>query len=337
MNAFIKAISYYLPEKNFSNEDFFNMFPDSVSQRDNYLRIGVSNRRIVDKNTTASDLGVKAGLALFKEHGIKPEEIDFLLFCALEFDHPFPSSSCIIQEKLNLPTSCGATDYNLGCSGFVYGLGMAKGMIESLDLKNVLLITSSTLSKTIHKKDKSSKFLFGDGAAATLISSRENDPGIGSFILGTDGKMAEKIIIKDGGARNPISDNSFQEKENEHGNITSDAHLFMDGGAVFHFGLKTVPSMISDLLLKEKIKMEEVDLFIFHQANLFLIDTIRIKMKIPEEKVYNCMENVGNTVSASIPIVLCEAIKEGKAKPGQRILLAGFGVGLSWGATIIRL
>jgi 3-oxoacyl-[acyl-carrier-protein] synthase-3 len=337
VKAYIKAISYILPEKVFSNDDFFALFPESLPQKDNYMKIGVSDRRIVENNVTASDLGISAGEALFKEHNIQAEEIDFLFFCALEFDYQLPSSACVIHEKLNLPKSCGATDYNLGCSGFVYGLGMAKGLIESCGLKNVLLITSSTLTKTIHEKDKSSRFVFGDGAAATLISAREEEPGFGSFVFGTDGKRAEKIIIKDGGGRNPVCSTSFKEHEDDYGNVTSDAHFYMEGTSVFLFGLKTVPAMINDLISKENLTLDDIDLFVFHQANLFLIDTIRAKMKIPEEKVYNYMEHVGNTVAATIPIALCEAIKEGKAKPGQKILLAGFGVGLSWAATIVRL
>ena len=337
MSAHIKAISYHLPETIYSNADFFKDFPAAIDQKDNYTRIGVTERHIVNLSETASDLAVKAGLALFKEHKIKPEEIDFLLFCALEFDYIFPASASIIQAKLNIPSTAGAMDYILGCSGFVYGLGLAKGMIESLGLKNVLLITSSTLTKNIHKKDRSSRFVFGDGAAATLISSSKKNANISSFVFGTDGKMAEKIIIRDGGARNPISKTSIVEIENEHGNVTTNANLHMDGASVFHFGLKTVPSMILDLLSKEKVAIEDIDLFIFHQANLFLIDSIRIKMKIPEEKVFNYMASVGNTVAASIPITLSEAIKAGKAKPGQKIVLAGFGVGLSWAATIVQL
>lgn len=337
MSAYIKAISYHLPEKVFSNDDFFKIFPSASSQKDNYLRIGVEKRHIVEEQVTASDIGVKAGLALFKEHNIKPEEIDFLLFCALEFDYTFPSSCSIIQAKLGIPKSCGATDYNLGCSGYIYGLGLAKGLVESLGMKNVLLITASTLSKKIHKKDKSSRFIFGDAAAATLISARKDKPGLGSFVLGTDGTHAEKIIIRDGGARTPINENSFLEIEDENGNITSNAHLNMEGTGVFYFGLNTIPSMLKEILEKEKLDIETIDLFIFHQANLFLIRTVCNKLNIPEEKVFNYMANVGNTVASSIPITLYEAMKQGKAKAGQKILLAGFGVGLSWGATIIEL
>lgn len=336
MSAFIKAISYYLPEKVFSNDDFFRDFPDALSQKENLLKTGVEQRRIIAPDQTASDIGVKAALKLFEEHSINPDSIDFILFCAQEFDHYTPTTACIIQEKLKLPKHCGALDFNLGCSGFVYGLSLAKGLIESVGAKNVLLITSSVLTRTFHKKDKSSIFVFGDGSAATLISSREKK-GIGEFIFGTDGSGKNKIIIKDGGARNKISENSKIDHSDEYGNVTNDSSFYMNGTSVFIFGLKTVPAIINDLLKKENKSIDDIDLFIFHQANLFLIDAIRSKMEIPEKKVFNFIKNVGNTVSSSIPIALSEAIKEGKAKKGDRIAIAGFGVGLSWAATIIEL
>lgn len=336
MPAHIKAISYHLPEKVFSNDDFFRDFPDALSQKENLLKTGVEQRRIINPNETASDIGIKAALKLFEEHSISPNSIDFILFCAQEFDHYTPTTACIIQEKLKLPKHCGALDFNLGCSGFVYGLSLAKGLIEGVGAKNVLLITSSVLTRTFHQKDKSSIFVFGDGAAATLISYRETK-GIGEFIFGTDGSGKNKIIIKDGGARNKISENSKIDHLDEYGNITNDSSFYMNGTSVFIFGLKTVPAMMNDLFKKENKSIADIDLFIFHQANLFLIDTIRSKMEIPEKKVFNFIKNVGNTVSSSIPIALSEAIKEGKAKKGDRIAIAGFGVGLSWAATIIDL
>jgi 3-oxoacyl-[acyl-carrier-protein] synthase-3 len=335
--AFIKGISYYLPETIFTNKDFYSLFPEAVSNKENLDMIGVEQRRITKTSETASDLAVKSALQFFKEHKVEPSEIDFLLFCAQEFDYYGPTSACIIHEKIGLPKNCGALDFNLGCSGFVYGLSLAKGMIESIGVKNVMLITSSTLTKKFHPKDKSSRYVFGDGAAATLISSRSAEEGIGKFIFGTDGKGANKIIVKDGGARNPISDSSFVESADEYGNVTNAACYYMDGPGVFIFGLKTVPKMINELLEKEQKKTDDIDLFIFHQANLFLIDHIRKKLHLSEEKIFNFMGEVGNTVSSSIPIALAEAIKAGKAKKGQTILLAGFGVGLSWAATTIRL
>ncbi len=336
MKASVKAISYYLPEKIYSNEDFFTEFPEALANKDNLLKIGVKKRHIIHPDELASDIAVKAAEKLFAEHKIKPEEIDFLLFCAQEFDYYTPSSACVIQERLHLPTTCGALDYNLGCSGFVYGLSLAKGLIESSGLKNILLLTSSTLTKKFHLKDRSARFVFGDGAAATLISAGENK-GIGEFIFGTDGTGKNKIIVKDGGARNPLTVSSAKENTDEFGNTSDDASFFMNGTGVFTFGLKTVPKIINDLLIKENKTIEEIDLFIFHQANLFLIDNIRKKLELPEQKVFNYMENTGNTVSSSIPIALHEALKCGRAKKGDTVLLAGFGVGLSWAATTVTL
>lgn len=336
MPASIKAISYHLPEKIFSNDDFFRNFPDALPQRENLLKTGIVERRIISADETASDIGIKAALKLFSEHSISPDSIDFILFCAQEFDHYTPTTACIMQEKLKLPKNCGALDFNLGCSGYVYGLSLAKGLIEAVGAKNVLLITSSVLTKTFHKKDKSSIFVFGDGAAATLISTGEVK-GIGEFIFGTDGSGKNRIIIKDGGARNKITENSTIDHPDEFGNVTNDSTFYMNGTSVFIFGLKTVPTMLGELLKKEHKSIDDIDLFIFHQANLFLIDCIRTKMGIPEKKVFNYIKNVGNTVSSSIPIALSEAIKAGKAKKGDKIVLAGFGVGLSWAATIIEL
>ena len=206
MPSIIKAISYYLPEKKFTNSDFAELFPESISNS-NLQKLGINERRIVDNNQTASDLAVESALQLFLEHNIDKNDIDFILFCAQEFDHYTPTTACLIQERLGIPTKCGALDFNLGCSGFVYGLSIAKGLIEACDCNHVLLLTSSTLTKTFHPEDKNSRYLFGDGAAATLISNSNLEQNIGPFIFGTDGKRGDKIIIKDGGARNPITEN----------------------------------------------------------------------------------------------------------------------------------
>jgi 3-oxoacyl-[acyl-carrier-protein] synthase-3 len=337
LKAFIKSISYYLPEQIFTNEDFFREFPETISNKANLSKIGVKERHIAANSELASDLAVKSALKLFEEHQINPSEIDFLLFCAQEFDYFTPTTACVIQHRLVLPTNCGALDFNLGCSGFVYGLGIAKGLIESVGMKNVLLLTSSTLTRKLHPKDENLRYLFGDAACATLISAGNSKSEIHQFSFGTDGQSADKIMVKDGGARNPITNESFHEITNEYGNITSNAFMDMKGVAVFSFSIKTVPNLINDLLRKHNKTINEIDLFIFHQANLFIIDTIRKKLNLSEEKVFNYMENVGNTVSSSIPITLYEAIECGRAKKGDTILLAGFGVGLSWGATIITL
>lgn len=336
LNAYIKHISYHLPEKVFSNDDFFLIFPEALNHTENFNKIGIKKRHIVSDGELASDLAIKSAQKLFDEHSIDPSSIDFLLFCAQEFDYYTPTTACVIQDKLKLPKNCGAIDFNLGCSGFTYGLSIAKGLIKGVGLKNVLLLTSSTISRKVHPKDRSLRFLFGDAACATLISAGENE-GIHDFVFGTDGSGADKIIVKDGAARNNIQNNSFDEIIDDFGNITSRAHVDMKGVPVFSFSVKTVPKMIDELLMKNNKQLADIDLFIFHQANLFIIETIRKKMNIPETKVFNYIEQVGNTVASSIPIALYEAIKCKKTKKGDNIVLVGFGVGLSWSGTIITL
>ena len=335
MKASIKAISYYLPEKIFTNRDYFQLFPEAIINEENLLKIGVQERHVIDPSETASDIAVKAANTLFLEHSINPDEIDFLVYCSLEFDYIFPGSSVVIHKQLNLSTACGTMDMVVGCSGYPYALSYAKGLVESSDFKNVLLINSSTLSRLIHPKDKASRYLFGDAAAATLVSASKGRVGIGEFIFGTESKKFDQIIIKDGAARNPLTDKSFVDFTDENGNITNNAHIYMNGYSVFNFGLNIVPKMINNLLRKNDLTKDDIDIFIFHQANLFLIETIRKKMQIPDEKVFNFIENIGNTVSASIPIAIYEAKKAGKIKSGSKIVLAAFGVGLSWGVTII--
>ena len=335
MSSKISKISYFLPEKEFSNNDFFELFPDS-KDKTNLQKIGIQKRHIA-KEELASDLAVEAAKKLFKEHNISPKEIDFVIFCAQEFDYYTPTTACVIQEKLGIPSHAGAIDYNLGCSGFVYGLSIAKGFIESIDLNNVLLLTSSTLTKTFHEKDKSSRYIFGDGAAATLITKSNTPNGIGEFIFGTDGSGYNKIIVKDGGARNEITKDSLLDKSDEFGNVYNDSCFFMNGTSIFIFAIKRVPKLIEELLRKSNLSLSDIDLFIFHQANRFLIETLQKKIGIPDEKTFIYMETIGNTVSSTIPIALCEAIKSGKATSGQKVLLAAFGVGLSWSATIIEI
>ena len=337
MGANIKAISYHLPEKSFSNEGYFALFPESRSN-ENLNKLKIENRFIVSENEVSSDLAVKSALKLFDEHKINRDEIDFVIFCAQEFDFYTPTTACTIQAKLGLSNNCGAIDFNLGCSGFVYGLNIAKGLIESDSCKNVLLLTSSTLTKTFHPKDKSSRYLFGDGAAATLISSvNSSQSGIRKFVFGTDGSRFDKIIVRDGGARNPINENSFIDSNDGFGNISNNAHFFMDGIGIFNFALKTVPNLIFQTLEKNELKLEQIDYFVLHQTNFLLNESIRKKMNIePERMIYN-IHGIGNTVSSTIPIAIKMEQDYGKIKKDALVLIAGFGTGLSWSATIIKI
>jgi 3-oxoacyl-[acyl-carrier-protein] synthase-3 len=333
MASTISAISYYLPEKIYSNENFFHDFPEA--KQASMEKIGVKKRHIVAPGQTASDLAFEAAEKLFAEHNIDRSQIDFLLVSILEHDYYTPSTACVLHGKLGLKKQCGALDFDLGCSAYVYGLGLADGVMKSMGAKNVLLLTTSVLTHTFHEKDRSSHFVFGDAGAATLLTVSEKE-NLGPFVFGTDGSGYEKIIVQDGGARNPLTENSSQEIADEFGNVTSRDTFSMDGLGVFYFSMRTVPSMIEELLGKSGMTMNDIDLFIFHQPNVFLNETLRKKLGIPAEKFVHCMEETGNTVASTIPIAIYESRKNGRLKPGMKVLLAGFGVGLSWSATIAR-
>ncbi len=331
MEAYIKAISYYLPETILTNEELVKEFPEwSVEKVSS--KIGISQRHIAAADQTAGDMAFKVAEKLFAENNINPTDIDFLMLCTQSPDYFLPTTACILQDRLNLPTSAGALDFNLGCSGYIYGLALAKGLILSGIASNVLLITSETYTKHIHSKDKGNRTIFGDASAATLVSA-DGFAKIREFILGTDGAGASNLIIKTGAFRQKELSGKFSYDEN--GNPVSDDFLYMDGSAIFNFTQSVVPTMVNDLLVKNQLEKEEIGLFVFHQANKFMLNFLRKKMGIDEKRFYYFMENVGNTVSATIPIALTEARKSGVLK--GKILLSGFGVGYSWGGTILDI
>ena len=240
----------------------------------------------------------------------------------------------ILQDELGIIKDSGAVDINLGCSGYVYGLSIANGLISAGSAKNVLLVTAETYSKFIHPKDKKNKSIFGDGATSTLITAN-NDSSLGPFIFGTDGKGRNNLIVKTGAFRNPDKTGVDPKYDNDE-NIINEDTLFMDGHAIFNFSLREVPITFEKLLTASKLRQEEIDLFIFHQANEFILEAIRKKCKIPEEKFYKFFAYSGNTVSSTIPIALCDAIQKGKVQRGDKVMLMGFGVGLSWAGVILN-
>lgn len=331
MQVFIKAITYALPDKEVTNEDLVSEFPEwSVEKIVD--KIGIETRYIATEDETSADLALKAANLLFQENpDIKKEAIDFVLFCTQSPDYFLPTSACLIQDKLGLPTSCGALDFNLGCSGYVYGLAIAKGLIYGGIATNVLLLTGETYSKFIHAKDKGNKTIFGDAGSATLIAT-EGFAEIGNFSLGTDGRGADNLIVKTGGLRTRKQLNDLQFDEN--GNPYSSDHLFMNGTEIFNFTIDAVPPMIEDTLIKNSLTHDNVSGYIFHQANKFIINYLRKKIKIEPEKFLVYMANVGNTVSNTIPIVIVEKMKEQKLI--GNIVLAGFGVGYSWGGCSLK-
>ena len=328
--AYIKAISYYLPKNVVTNEQLVEEFPEWSVEKI-AKKIGINQRHVAAEGETAGDMACRAAERLFEEHDIDKADIDFVLLCTQSPDYFLPSTSCIIQHQLGLSTKCGAFDFNLGCSGYEYGLAVAKGLIGSGISKNILLLTAETYNKHIHLKDKGNRTIFGDGASASLITT-EGFAEIGDFVLGTDGSGYDKLIHKSGAMRQyqPLNDLVYDED----GNPVSSDFLYMDGRAIFDFTSDVVPSMIEELLAKSRMSMDDVALFVFHQANKYMINYLRKLMEIDKDKFYVFMENVGNTVSSTIPIALCEAQKEDRLH--GNVLLAGFGVGLSYAATMLK-
>jgi 3-oxoacyl-[acyl-carrier-protein] synthase-3 len=335
MNACLRAVSGYLPEKVLTNAGLSELFP-GIRMEDLTRLTGVRSRHIALNGETAADMALQAGLNLFKEHSIDPAVIDFVLFNTQWPDYITPSSSCILQDRLNIPQSAGALDISQGCTGYIYGLSMAKGLVESGSAKNVLLLTAETITRSIHPSDHSNRAIFGDGATASLISTGPGEGGkIGNFVFGSDGRKYKDIIIRTGGARNPVSGKTENAADWISG-IPREELFYMNGPAVFTFSVNVTPGLIRDILDKNEMEMEDIDLFIFHQANQIILETIIRKNKIPQDKAIIYLEDVGNTVSSTIPLALSQAIRDGKVRKGSRILLAAFGVGLSWGGTVLQ-
>lgn len=328
MEAYIKDIAYYLPEKIVTNEDLTVEFPEWSAAKI-FRKVGIRQRHVAADDETAMDMGEKAARKLF-DKGVQAEKIDFVLLCTQSPDYKLPSSACILQDRLGIKTSAGALDFDLGCSGYVYGLALAKGLIVGGMAKNVLLITAETYNKYIHSSDKGNRTIFGDGASATLVST-EGKARIGEFVFGTDGHGASDLIVPNGGARagfgasNHVADKTIENPDN----------IYMDGSDIFSFTLKAVPELMIEVMEKNGGSLDDVDLFVLHQANRYMLDFLRQKMKIAEEKMYINMENIGNTVSSTVPIALQDAMAERAINQGDKVAIAGFGVGLSWAGCVI--
>jgi 3-oxoacyl-[acyl-carrier-protein] synthase III len=326
----IKAIEYYLPANTLANEALEKIYEDWSSEKIE-KKTGIRVRHIAGEGETASDLGYQAALKVFESGVVTREEIDFLLFCTESPDYPLPPCACVLQDRLKLPETAGALDFNLGCSGFVYGLGIAHGLIASGQARNILLITAETYSKYIHPADKSVRTIFGDGAAATVVSASEEDQ-IGPFVYGTDGSGAGNLIVGKSEFRTQSQIDSFNLAEK----TQFPEHLYMNGPEIFNFTIKAVPKAIHQLLTKSGVHLSEIDFFVFHQANKYILNHLRKKIGIPENKFFVDMTETGNTVSASIPIALVKAQEMEMVRHGDRVLVIGFGVGYSWATALLR-
>lgn len=333
MKAYIKHIDYCLPDKILTNQMIADEFPEWTVEKIE-KKIGIKERHITVDGETASDLAIKAAEKLFAANDYDRNEVDYLIFVTQSPDYHLPTTACLIQSKLGLSKKITAIDVNLGCSGFVTGLSLAKAIIVSGQAKNVLLLTAETYSKYMHERDKSNRTIFGDGAAATLIST-DGFAEVGEFVIGTDGEGADNLIVKTGGARHPQPMNDL--KFDDFGNPFSSDNLFMDGPAILNYSLDSIPQLVKDVLEKNHLEMDDINLHVYHQANIFLANLERRKLRIPQDRYYCNIEHVGNTVSSTIPIALCLALKDGTIKDGFNILSVAQGLGYTWGGFVLKI
>jgi 3-oxoacyl-[acyl-carrier-protein] synthase-3 len=335
--AKILDIAGYLPPQILSNDELADIYPEWTTEKI-YDKTGIKQRHIAGESETASDLAYLAAQNLFSRGKIQATDVDFIILCTQSPDYILPTSACLLQNRLGISTNTGALDINLGCSGYVYGLSLAKGLIESGAAKCVLLLTADTYSKFIHPMDKSVRTLFGDGATATAVIGTESAiPSISSFVFGTDGRGGNNLIVEAGLSRKPKSSDTALEIVDSSGNIRCEENLYMNGAEIMGFSLKEVPIAVDKLLEKESVQKEDVDFFILHQANKFMLDALRKKLKVTEDKLPIFVENCGNTVSSTIPFVLENMLNNGIFNTEKKLMLVGFGVGYSWAGCFLNL
>lgn len=331
----ISGIEYYLPQTIIDNQLLSSRYPE-WNESKIYEKTGIRSRHVVSNDEHVSDLAVNAAKKLIEKGNLDPSEIDTLILCTQTPDYSIPSTSCLVHERLGLSKRCVAFDFNQGCTGFIYGLYIAGNMIHSGSSMNVLLITSETYSRWCHPMDKSVTTIFGDGAAAVYLCHAKGEHGIGPFIFGTDGRGFQNLIVPYSGShRIQSNDGGDNETADESGNIRTSANLYMNGPELFRFAMGTVPPLVKDVLSVSKTSFENIDKFVFHQANFYMLKNIQKMLRIPDSKMIYEIEDVGNTVSASIPIALKRAYDKGSISVGEKLLLAGFGVGYSWAGTIL--
>ena len=326
--AKIKAITSYLPPTVEKNEELISMRT--------IKKIGVLERRIVTTES-AGDLALKAAEKLFAEYEIDKHETDFILLCVQHPDHLGPHTSAHLQHLLGLSKNIGTMDISHGCAGYVYGLATAKGLIEAGMARKILFLTSSVYTKYINKKDMVTRPVFGDGATATWIEGVEGSEGLRAFVFGTDGEKFDKLIIPVGGSKLTPRDNPEVFSTDEGGNIRSNYEIFMDGSAIAYFTLKEVPPLIEEILQKAELTREDLNYCIFHQANKLMLEHLREKAELENVPYFNDISKTGNLVSGSVPFAIEQVIKSVDKKNLHNVMLAGFGVGLSWAGCIADL
>jgi 3-oxoacyl-[acyl-carrier-protein] synthase-3 len=299
-------------------------------------RSGVMSRHVAGENETALDLATVACRQLLSRNPMLLTAVDGLVMCTESEDHPLPPDGCILHGQLGLRQDCFVTDINLACSGFVYGLAVCRGLIVTGMCHDVLLVTGDTYSKMINPRDRSARVLFGDGAAATWLAADAGPGSVIDILCATDGTQYDKFIVPAGGARTPRSPETAVEQEDDSGNWRCPEDIHMDGMAILTFATSKVPQQVRQLLSRNQLVVGDVDLFVFHQASGLVLDSLGRLLRIPPEKVFRNLEHLGNTVSSSIPMALSDAQSSGAIRPGSRVLISGFGVGLSWASALVQ-
>ncbi len=326
--ASIGPIAIHLPERVETNDQLAAEFP-RWDLNLIHSKTGIAQRHIAHPDECASDLGVAAAQKLFHTYDVDPRSIDFLLFCTQSPDYPLPTTACLMQTRLGLKTTCGALDFNLGCSGFVYGLALADGLIRTGSVRRILLVTAETYTKYISPDDRSLRTIFGDGAAATLIESSGVESLFG-FQYGTDGTGADTLLVTEGGARRPPHAHRPRHRQRWQ------SQLYMDGPALLNFTMGAIPDLVEQVLQGSNCRMEDIDLFLFHQATLKMLEQLQERMDVDSCRMPLALEKVGNTVSSTIPILIDQLRREGRLQRGATNMMIGFGVGWSWAGCIWR-
>jgi 3-oxoacyl-[acyl-carrier-protein] synthase III len=334
--TFIEAIAHSLPARVLTNEELKADFPGWDFQQLEKAA-GVFSRRVCSDNETALDFALRACEQLDNCGSLKRHDIDAVVFCTQTPDYIMPPNSCLLHGKLELKPEVLAFDINLGCSGYMYGLQVADSLIQSGAVDRVLLATSDTSTRYIHPGDRATRCLFGDGGAVTVLARSQNGPGIRDIACGTAGKYYRRVMIPAGGMRTMRSPETRQETVDDSGNVVTAENLHMDGLGVLSFFNSAVPAAVRKILERNHLTIDEIDLFIFHQASQVALDTLLRVLRIPPEKMVYDLSDVGNLTSSSIPVALSRAWERGQAKCGQLALLCGFGQGFSWGTAVIDL
>ncbi|HYN80903.1 MAG TPA: ketoacyl-ACP synthase III [Gemmatimonadaceae bacterium] len=334
ISARIARIEYAVPNHVVTNDDLQRAHPEwrmELVAR----KTGVLTRRFAAEDELASDLAFQAATEVLG--GYDADEIDGLIFCTQSPDQIMPPNATILHARLGLRKSVAAFDITLACSGFVYGLAIAKSMIDSMRMRSILLVCGDTYSRYIHPDDRAALTLFGDGAAAALVDRSTAQSGILDCVLASDGQSGgDKFMIKAGGLRTPRSEATCVGRRDIAGNVRSDDTIYMDGAAVLAFAQREVQPTVEHILRRNNLQLAEVKLVLFHQASLHALNILSEQLDLTPDQTFSNIAHLGNTVSASLPILLKDAQSAGRLEREDLVLIVGFGVGFSWGACLMR-